>query len=324
MPCGHPHVDANNVEKLVEKGLPLADAGALAILRRARQGIAGKRAEIGGPRHDRSAGSWAPWRAGSPRRACYGSRSRDPDVGQRPRAAASDAADENFRIEHEIGQALPCRPRQPAAADRDRPPTMDRRLVPYAGQVPTVPPGFTATLFTAEIANPRRLLVLPNGDIIVAQQNVGRVTAVARRRHRACGARRSYVDGFKGPYGLAWRDNELLVTDLAGIWRVRPGAEAEPLTPSGVFGAIAGHNNRPIAIDPKDGRAVRRGRLDEQYRGRARAEGHDPALRRRRQSGDFCCGTRNPTTLPSTRRPAICGPGCRNATASATTCPPIT
>ena len=33
--CGHPHVDSQNVERLLEQGLPLADAGALLLLRRA-------------------------------------------------------------------------------------------------------------------------------------------------------------------------------------------------------------------------------------------------------------------------------------------------
>ena len=88
--------------------------------------------------------------------------------------AAQPTADENFRIAHEIGRKFRVDP-------DDLPPrtgvsaSNGPRAVAYAGQVPTVPPGFTATRFATNIANPRRLLVLPNGDVLVAQQSMGRV-----------------------------------------------------------------------------------------------------------------------------------------------------
>src|SRR5690242_7067631 len=47
--------------------------------------------------------------------------------------------------------------------------------LPYAGQVPKVPDGFTATAFATGLEHPRRLLVLPNGDVLVAEQKVGYV-----------------------------------------------------------------------------------------------------------------------------------------------------
>src|SRR5262249_36775863 len=37
----------------------------------------------------------------------------------------------------------------------------------YEGQTPRVPDGFTATLFASGLQHPRRLLVLPNGDILL-------------------------------------------------------------------------------------------------------------------------------------------------------------
>ena len=48
--------------------------------------------------------------------------------------------------------------------------------IPYAGQVPRVPEGFVATPFATGLVHPRRLLVLPNGDVIVAEQKVGYLT----------------------------------------------------------------------------------------------------------------------------------------------------
>jgi glucose/arabinose dehydrogenase len=200
-------------------------------------------------------------------------------------AQGSDAPDglaQNFAAEHEIGRRFRFDP-----ADLPPPKTgpivTDRSLVvPYDGQVPQVPPGFTATLFASGLANPRRLLVLPNGDVLVAEQSAGYLTLL-----RDDGAGRAqwvnrHVEDLNRPYGLAWRGEELLVADQDGIWRVPhvlgalragrpqppqrvdqvaperrtpvPGAYgAELLTKKGVFGITVGHQNRHLAIDPKSG-----------------------------------------------------------------------
>ena len=155
-------------------------------------------------------------------------------------------------------------------------------VVPYAGQVPRVPEGFTATPFATGLAHPRRLLVLPNGDVIVAEQKMGYLTLL---RDQDGDGKADYIErhaeGFNGPYGLAWRDGYVLVADQDGIWRVpqilgnlRPGRPSEQrvadvpadqrnatphivgeemLTAKGVFGIVRGHANRHIAIDPKTG-----------------------------------------------------------------------
>src|SRR5262245_6921593 len=49
-------------------------------------------------------------------------------------------------------------------------------LMPYGGQTPRVREGFTATLFVTGLQHPRRLLVLPNNDVIVAEQKTGHLT----------------------------------------------------------------------------------------------------------------------------------------------------
>ncbi len=154
--------------------------------------------------------------------------------------------------------------------------------VPYAGQVPRVPQGFTVTPFAIGLAHPRRLLVLPNGDVIVAEQKAGYLTLL--RDHDGDGKAdwiERHAEGFTGPYGLAWRDGDVLVADQNGIWKVphrdgalRPGRSSEQkaadippeqrkptphivgedmITRKGVFGIIQGHANRHLAIDPKDG-----------------------------------------------------------------------
>jgi len=64
---------------------------------------------------------------------------------------------------------LPAPKSGPVAASRSL-------VIPYAGQVPRVMDGFTITPFITGLENPRRLLVLPNNDVIVAEQRTGYLT----------------------------------------------------------------------------------------------------------------------------------------------------
>ena len=84
-----------------------------------------------------------------------------------------------------------------------------------------MPEGFTATAFATGLEHPRRLLVLPNGDVLVAEQKVGYVTLL--RDDDGDGKAEwidRHVEDFNGPYGLAWRDDKFLVADQDGIWQV--------------------------------------------------------------------------------------------------------
>jgi glucose/arabinose dehydrogenase len=200
-------------------------------------------------------------------------------------AQDSDAKDklaENFAAEHEIGRRfhfdpadLPPPKTGPIVADRSL-------VVPYDGQGLQLPPGFSATLFAKGLTNPRRLLVLPNGDVLVAEQSAGYLTLLRDDGEGHARWINRHVEDLNRPYGLAWRDDDLLVADQDGIWRVphvvgalragRPqppqridqippdqrkpvaGAYgAELLTKKGVFGIVQGHQNRHLAIDPKSG-----------------------------------------------------------------------
>jgi glucose/arabinose dehydrogenase len=196
-------------------------------------------------------------------------------------ATADDALVKNFQAEHEIGRRFHFDPADLPPPKTGPVVTDTSLIIPYSGQKPEVPPGFVATLFAKGLANPRRLLVLSNGDVLVAEQRVGYVTLL---RDDGTGEAKwidRHVEDLNKPYGLAWQGDHLLVTDQDGIWRVphimgalRAGAggqktvdEVPPdqrdpvpgaygatmLTKKGVFGIVAGHQNRDIAIDPKTG-----------------------------------------------------------------------
>ncbi|WP_068020515.1 PQQ-dependent sugar dehydrogenase [Rhodoplanes sp. Z2-YC6860] len=200
--------------------------------------------------------------------------------------------------------------------------------VPFTGQAPNVPEGFTATPFVTGLEHPRRLLVLPNGDVLVAEQKVGYVTLL---RDDDGDGKADWIDrhieGLNGPYGLAWRDGKILVADQDGIWEVphrlgalRPGAgggdtkaadvpldQRKPtpalvgekmLTKKGVFGIVMGHANRHLAIDPKTGGLF-------VGVGSSGNIGVEPAVKASIQRFDadggnqttYASGTRNPTAL---------------------------
>jgi glucose/arabinose dehydrogenase len=96
-----------------------------------------------------------------------------PAVTQQGTDPASDEdLKQNFAAEHEIGRRFQIDPNN-LPAPKTGPIVTNRSLVvPYAGQAPSVPEGFSVIPFATGLANPRRLLVLPNGDILVAEQSV--------------------------------------------------------------------------------------------------------------------------------------------------------
>jgi glucose/arabinose dehydrogenase len=196
-------------------------------------------------------------------------------------AGTQDNLTQNFLAQHEIGRRfhidsddLPAPKTSPIVTNRSL-------IVPYSGQVPQVPPGFTATPFVTGLANPRRLLVLPNGDVLVAEQSAGYLTLLRDDGTGHATWIDRHVEDLNKPYGLAWQNDHVLVADQDGIWNVPhivgalragrsetkrvdqvPPSERKPvegaygaqmITKKGVFGIVQGHQNRHLAIDPKTG-----------------------------------------------------------------------
>jgi glucose/arabinose dehydrogenase len=208
-------------------------------------------------------------------------------AAQQPAAPAQGPATkeelaQNFQAEHEIGHRFHIDPND-LPAPKTGPIVTDRSLiVPFNGQALEVPPGFAATPFATGLVNPRRLLVLPNGDVLVAEQSAGYLTLLRDDGEGRAKWIDRHVEDLNRPYGLALRGDEILVADQDAIWRVPhvvgalragrpvppqkadevppdqrkpvPGAYgAELLTKKGVFGITVGHQNRHLAIDPKTG-----------------------------------------------------------------------
>jgi glucose/arabinose dehydrogenase len=234
---------------------------------------------------------------------------------------------QNFQAEHEIGRRYHFDPND-LPPPKTGPIVADRSLaVPYDGQKLEVPPGFTAAPFVTGLVHPRRLLVLPNGDVLVAEQSAGYLTLLRDDGEGHARWIDRHVEDLNRPYGLALRGDEILVADQDAIWRVPhivgalragrpvppqkaedvppdqrkpvPGAYgAELLTKKGVFGIAVGHQNRHLAIDPKTGGLYvgvgSSGNLGVEPEPKATIQRFDPDGS---NQTTVASGTRNPTAL---------------------------
>ena len=253
-----------------------------------------------------------------------------PNAAPAPSAAFDPATLPDQEIGHKFmvkAEDLPPPKTGPVVASRSL-------VVPFQDQKLRTPEGFTATAFAVGLEHPRRLLVLPNGDVIVAEQSKGYLTQL--RDDDGDGKAdwiQRHAEGFNGPYGLAWRDGFVLVADQDGIWQVphrlgalRPGMggqivkaadvppdESKPttavvgermITKKGVFGIVQGHANRHLAIDPKTGALFvgvgSSGNIGVEPEVKASIQRFDADGSNQRT---YASGLRNPTTLafnPST------------------------
>ena len=111
----------------------------------------------------------------------------------------------------------------------------------WDGDLPTVPEGFTITAIAEDLKIPRQMLLLPNGDILVAEGSGGNAPAVrpkdviaglikSRGKSSVEGGDRitllrdqdgdgqtdlqtTFIDGLDAPYGLAFVDGTLYVAN---------------------------------------------------------------------------------------------------------------
>ena len=154
--------------------------------------------------------------------------------------------------------------------------------------MPEAPEGFEVTLFAQGLTNPRQMYVLPNGDVLLAQQSEGIVTLLRDTDGDGEADTISrFAQGFEGPYGLARMPEDaeenagdILVADHRGVWRMPftmgeirasgpemfaperleevPKDERHaqlpmdhfPVTEQGVFGGSEGHNTRSLVVSP--------------------------------------------------------------------------
>ncbi|MBX6323340.1 MAG: sorbosone dehydrogenase family protein [Rhodospirillaceae bacterium] len=169
-----------------------------------------------------------------------------------------------------------------------------------------LPAGFAVNVFVEDLRDARWLAVAPNGDVFLAEPDVGRVTLLrdADGDGRA-EVRHTFADGFRRPHGLAFQGDWLYVADTERVWRLpwhagdaKAAGPPEPVTAPGALGSASGHWTRNLAFSPDGSRlfvAI----------GSASNIGRDPAPRATVQSfaadgsdqKTFASGLRNPVGI---------------------------
>ena len=78
------------------------------------------------------------------------------------------------------------------------------KVIPRNGEEPRAPQGFLLSLFAEGLKHPRKLLVLENGDVLLAEQDAGYITFLRDENGDGKADTVSrFADGFEEPYGMA-------------------------------------------------------------------------------------------------------------------------
>jgi glucose/arabinose dehydrogenase/mono/diheme cytochrome c family protein len=169
-------------------------------------------------------------------------------------------ADTPGRVHHIVTAGLP-------APYATRPGRNFPRIVPRpAGVLPSAPPGFRVNVYAENLTGPRRMLLAPNGDIILAETQSGRIKVL---RPTADGTRAEHISvfaqGLVQPFGIAFyplsgEPQWLYVAETNRVVRYAyhsgdtearsvPEVVVAPLVPSS-----GGHYTRDLVFAPDGGR----------------------------------------------------------------------
>lgn len=121
-----------------------------------------------------------------------------------------------------------------------------------------VPPGFAVNVFARGLSHARAMRVLANGDVLLAQSGVGRITLLRDADgDGTADVNTTFAQGYRFPHGMAVHGGHLYVADLDAVWRVpfAEGATAASgarsrVTALNALGDAGGHATRNLVIDP--------------------------------------------------------------------------
>lgn len=132
--------------------------------------------------------------------------------------------------------------------------TADARLI--------APQGFRAALYAEGLRNPRMILPLPDGSLLISETRSGWITRVHDRNGDGqADATERFLDGLERPHGLALHNGYLYIGEAGQVRRQRldptrytPQGSLEEVTAKGSLGGGASHVTRTILFAP-DGRS---------------------------------------------------------------------
>lgn len=134
------------------------------------------------------------------------------------------------------------------------------------GTILRVPPGFSVSLFAADLRGPRLLRTAPNGDVFVAETAAGRIRVLRASRDGLRAAETTvFAAGLSGPFGIAFyppgpnpRFVYVATNNQVVRFPFQPGdtvARGEPeLVVAALSPTAGGHSTRDIAFAPDGSR----------------------------------------------------------------------
>lgn len=172
-------------------------------------------------------------------------------------AAAAHAQTESKAI-YRVGDVISVDPQNlPKPGET---PTASNRpdLVERQGRGLKVPAGFQAHLYAEGLRNPRMMLPLPDGSVLVSEPRAGQITHLQDRNGdgRADEAR-PYLENLSRPHGMALHQGHLYIGEAGQVRRVRVGPDfsvqgglQEVTAPQSLGGGGGFHVTRNILFAP--------------------------------------------------------------------------
>jgi glucose/arabinose dehydrogenase len=122
-----------------------------------------------------------------------------------------------------------------------------------------LPPGFKANLFADGLSNARWLQMAPNGDVLLAEAEAGKITLLRDADGDGkAEVKATFADGFQRPHGMAFANGKFYVADALGIYSfpykdgdTKVTGPRTQVTEPGAFGRLGGHWTRNLAVNSK-------------------------------------------------------------------------
>ena len=122
-----------------------------------------------------------------------------------------------------------------------------------------LPPGFKANLFAEGLTDARWLQMTPNGDVLLAEAEAGKITLLRDADGDGkAEVKETFADGFQKPHGMAFANGKFYVADALGIYSypykagdTKVSGPRTQVTETGAFGVLGGHWTRNLAADSK-------------------------------------------------------------------------
>jgi glucose/arabinose dehydrogenase len=122
-----------------------------------------------------------------------------------------------------------------------------------------LPQGFQANLFASGLTDARWLQMAPNGDVLLAEAEAGKITLLRDANGDGTAEMKTtFADGFRRPHGMAFANGKFYVADALGIYSfpykdgdTKVSGPRTPVTENGAFGKLGGHWTRNLAVNTK-------------------------------------------------------------------------